>query len=190
MSELNRIRPALLDDAAQIAPLVSELGYSASINEVRSRIADLLGSTSGVVYVAVNCDSKIVGWIHVSIRLTLESGLDAEIVGLVVSTAARRTGVGKTLLFAAEEWAALHNLTSVVVRSNVTRTESHPFYEAAGYDRGKTQHFYRKVIAGERASRRGYAANDYVGNWRRRVGIEPAYTHLQSVHMTIKSNSY
>jgi hypothetical protein len=34
----------------------------------------------------------------------------------------------------------------MAVRSNVTRTESHPFYERLGYARVKTQHAYRKRL--------------------------------------------
>ena len=34
----------------------------------------------------------------------------------------------------------------IAVRSNVARTESHPFYERLGYVRTKTQHAYRKHL--------------------------------------------
>jgi hypothetical protein len=33
-----------------------------------------------------------------------------------------------------------------VVRSNVERVESHPFYEGIGYQRTKTSHIYRKEL--------------------------------------------
>jgi hypothetical protein len=33
-----------------------------------------------------------------------------------------------------------------MVRSNAARAESHPFYEALGYVRSKTQHVYTKTI--------------------------------------------
>ena len=39
----------------------------------------------------------------------------------------------------------------IVVRSNVVRPESHPFYEKIGYERKKTQHVYARS-AGEGAS--------------------------------------
>jgi len=34
----------------------------------------------------------------------------------------------------------------LTVRSNAARELSHPFYEALGYSRDKTQHVYRKTI--------------------------------------------
>jgi hypothetical protein len=45
-----------------------------------------------------------------------------------------------------ERWATTRQCTQVVVRSNVSRSESHPFYENLGYARTKTQHAYRKVL--------------------------------------------
>jgi hypothetical protein len=50
------------------------------------------------------------------------------------------------LVAAAESWAARLGLSDVVVRSNVTRAESHPFYERLGYARTKTQHVYLKTV--------------------------------------------
>jgi hypothetical protein len=47
-----------------------------------------------------------------------------------------------------EAWAARRGLTEMSVRSNVARTESHPFYERQGYRRVKTQQVYRKPIGG------------------------------------------
>jgi len=68
----------------------------------------------------------------------------AELMGLVVDGTARRRGTGRTLVDAAEQWAKSRGLTALTVRSNVTRELSHPFYEALGYVREKTQHLYRK----------------------------------------------
>ena len=76
----------------------------------------------------------------------LESGESAELTGLVVASAARRLGVGSALVAAAEEWARANGFSSLRVRSNVTRAESHPFYEKLGFERAKTQHAYRKAL--------------------------------------------
>ena len=79
-------------------------------------------------------------------REVLEIGRLAEILGLVVDASVRRQGVGQQLVAAAEAWANAHGLPGMTVRSNVVRAESHPFYEALGYVRIKTQHTYRKVL--------------------------------------------
>ena len=50
------------------------------------------------------------------------------------------------LVAAVERWAADRGLEEMAVRSNVIRTESHPFYERLGYARVKTSHIYRKDL--------------------------------------------
>lgn len=77
--------------------------------------------------------------------MLLESGERAELVGLVVRSDARRIGVGKALVLAAEHWASAQGLQTITVRSNIVRAESHPFYESIGYVRKKTQHTYAKA---------------------------------------------
>ena len=76
----------------------------------------------------------------------LEMGERVEIVGLVVDSVARRSGVGRALVAAAEHWARSRGIDEVFVRSNVVRPESHPFYERIGYLLSKTQHVYRKRL--------------------------------------------
>lgn len=139
------IRPAVASDAPEIARLTTELGYPSSADEIASRLAGLLGSDSCFIAVA-EASSTLVGWVAAERRLLLESGERAELVGLVVDRAARRTGIGRALVAAAEQWAAARRLQVISVRSNVARAESHPFYERLGYHRIKTQHAYAKQL--------------------------------------------
>ena len=81
-----------------------------------------------------------------SVGHLLESGERADISGLIVTEHARRSGTGQALVRAAEEWARRQGLNRMVVRSSVSRLESHPFYERLGYDRAKTQHAYTKQL--------------------------------------------
>jgi GNAT superfamily N-acetyltransferase len=90
--------------------------------------------------------SSPIGWVAAERRLLLESGERAEIVGLIVTADARRSGTGLALVKAAEEWAAEQGMQTISVRSNVARLESHPFYERLGYVRTKTQHAYAKQL--------------------------------------------
>jgi ribosomal protein S18 acetylase RimI-like enzyme len=90
--------------------------------------------------------SRIDGYVSVERRLILVEDERAEITGLVVDSAARRSGIGRALVKAAEQWAVHQGLHTVVVRSNVVRPESHPFYEGIGYQRMKTSHTYHKEV--------------------------------------------
>ena len=77
----------------------------------------------------------------------LEAETRAEIWGLVVAQAARRTGVGRMLIDAAEEWAVMRGLGVMSLRSNVLRLDAHAFYEQLGYKVVKTQNAFRKDLS-------------------------------------------
>jgi GNAT superfamily N-acetyltransferase len=129
-----------------LASLSAELGYPVEVAEMARRFIAVADRADQAVLVA-EADEVVVGWIHIAERRLLEASRQAEIMGLVVHDAARGGGLGKALVQAAERWAALRGLTVVVVRSNVLRRESHPFYERLGYERFKSQHVYRKKTA-------------------------------------------
>ena len=92
-------------------------------------------------------DGRLAGFIGLEQRLMIESGDKAEVVGLVVDAVARRTGTGRRLIAAAEDWACARGLGELFLRSNVVRPEAHAFYPALGFERSKTQHVYRKALA-------------------------------------------
>ena len=77
---------------------------------------------------------------------SLESGEQAELAGLVVSSDARRLGVGRALVAAAEAWTRAAGFPTLRVRSNVLRAESHAFYRSVGFVPVKTQHTYEKSL--------------------------------------------
>ena len=142
------IRVATIADAAEIARLSAQLGYPAPVETFAARLRRLLDSRVHAVLVAASdADRHLAGFIALEQRITLESGERVEIVGLVVDADARRGGVGRSLVAAAEQWAGDHGLDEVFLRSNVVRPEAHPFYEGLGYTRTKTQHAYRKRLA-------------------------------------------
>jgi GNAT superfamily N-acetyltransferase len=142
-----QIRPPRAADAEQLGALNRELGYATDIAELVSRIDRLSGLEEHFVAVA-EIDGTVVGWVQAEHRFSMESGDKAELVGLIVGAAARRSGVGRLLVQAAENWARDRGLQSMVVRSNVIRPESHSFYRQIGYSQSKTQHVYAKPLQG------------------------------------------
>jgi GNAT superfamily N-acetyltransferase len=139
------VRPAVPSDAPRLAQLSGELGYPVAADTIAARLARLLARADDVVFVA-ETDGHVVGWIHGAEQDLLESATRCELLGLVVDAGHRAQGVGRRLVAAVEAWAAGRGLELVSVRSNVSRTESHPFYERLGYTRVKTQHAYRKRL--------------------------------------------
>jgi GNAT superfamily N-acetyltransferase len=145
-SDNREIRPVRAADAPRITGLLAELGYPGELGVVTRRLAAILRSDTQRVLVAAG-GSRIDGYVSAERRPALPHQEELlEITGLVVDAAARRSGVGRALVEAAEQWAARQGLRTIVVRSNVARPESHPFYEGIGYRRTSTSHTYRKEL--------------------------------------------
>lgn len=140
------IRQASILDASQIARLSAQLGYPSAEGVVHDRLSRLLASRTVVVLVA-DADAQLVGWSSAELRVSLETGARVEITGLVVDASSRRLGIGRLLVKHLESWAVGQGCPILLVRSNVTRQEAHPFYEGLGYERTKTQHSYKKVLS-------------------------------------------
>lgn len=139
-------RGAAVGDAAEISRLSAQLGYPADVAVFARRLAVLLHSPKHAVLVADAGDARLHGFVGVEHRLMLEMGERFEIVGLVVDAAARRGGVGRALVAAAEHWSRAQGMNEIFLRSNVVRPEAHQFYENLGYARTKTQHVYLKPL--------------------------------------------
>jgi GNAT superfamily N-acetyltransferase len=140
------IRAATLDDAADIARLSAQLGYPADVAVFADRLERILPLRTHAVLVYESEHGRLAGFIGLEQRLTVESGDKAEIVGLVVDADARRTGAGRKLIAAAEDWTRARGLRELFLRSNIVRPEAHAFYPALGFERSKTQHVYRKAL--------------------------------------------
>lgn len=141
--EIRQMRP---EDTAAVAVLTTQLGYPSTEDAIRRRYDLIKDRWDARVFVAQHAGNRIVGWIHVQATYLLECDARAEIWGLVVGDTARGTGVGRRLVEAAEEWALMRGLNTIVLRSNYLRTEAQGFYEHLGYTVTKTQNAFRKSL--------------------------------------------
>jgi GNAT superfamily N-acetyltransferase len=133
------MRDAKGGDASAITVLSGQLGYATSRGEVEASLRAIVDSPRQRVIVACRDDGSVVGWIHVLISLRVTSRPFGELGGLVVDEQFRGLGIGRLLLGAAEEWAMLEGVDSLRVRSRSNRTESHAFFERAGFALTKDQ---------------------------------------------------
>lgn len=145
MSGEIRIRQACVADAAELARLSGQLGYPVAAEVFAERLRRAVARSDQLVLVA-QVYGKVGGWLQAHSADIIESGFRVEIVGLIVDESLRRRGLGRRLVQEAEHWAASLDAPIVVVRTNITRAESHIFYMALGYRQTKTQHVYRKAL--------------------------------------------
>jgi predicted N-acetyltransferase YhbS len=139
------IRDAVSSDAEAIARLTCQLGYATDAETISARLARISACRYQLVLVAI-LEGEIAGWLQANVSDVLESGFRAEIVGLIVGEKNRRSGIGRSLVQRAEQWAIAIGAEAVVVRSNTNRIESHRFYPALGFTASKTQAVYRKPL--------------------------------------------
>ncbi len=109
------VRAARAEDGDALARLADELGYPSSAAQIRARLELLRSRPDHWIGVAIDRAGAVLGWIHVGRAITLETGELAEILGLVVSSACRRAGVGRELVSAAERWCRQAGLARITV---------------------------------------------------------------------------
>lgn len=142
------LRPALESDAETMSVLSGQLGYPTTPEEMAARLKRISTMPDHLCAVA-EIKGKVAGWIHVHILQTVESPFRVQIASMVTDAAHRRKGIGKALVRHAEEWSVGKGIPIVGVRSNITRHESHLFYESIGYTKVKMQISYRKKLDGK-----------------------------------------
>ena len=141
-----KVRDATLADSTAIASLSEQLGPAPSTVAVESTLREILASPGHRALVAEDASGRTVGWVQIFRKALLQTGPYAEISGLVVDAAHRRTGVGRALLAAAEDWCRSNSLRSIRVRTNTLREDAAAFYAAAGFDLQKTQRVFSKEL--------------------------------------------
>jgi GNAT superfamily N-acetyltransferase len=135
------IRRARPDDVDQVFVLATELATSFEVRreEFVRTFDTLLQQDSALVLVADNGEflaGYLLGFRHLAFFANGPIGWVEE---LMVSPAARRTGVGAALMAEFESWAYGHGSALVAL---ATRRAA-PFYQALGYEESAT--YFRKL---------------------------------------------
>jgi GNAT superfamily N-acetyltransferase len=129
------IRDAKPQDVEELTSLMTDLGYPATIEEFRIRMANISAHPDYRTIVAV-LDDEIVGMAGLSKNIFYEmNGNYMRILAFVVKQSARKLGIGKILIDASEEWAREQGLHTVVISSGnrAERDAAHAFYQKMGY---------------------------------------------------------
>jgi ribosomal protein S18 acetylase RimI-like enzyme len=127
------LRAATLADAAQIAGLMTALGYATSSAQMQRRLESILPDEDYATLVA--CDGEhVVGVIGTRVGPLYESDERyGQIMVLSVATGHQRRGIGQMLVQAAESLLATRDVSLFIVTSGNQRADAHAFYEKNGY---------------------------------------------------------
>lgn len=141
-----KIRIANLSDSKAIQKLNSiELHYDYPLEDTTNKLELILSLDWQIIYVA-EIDGQVAGYVQAHKYIGTFGDLFVNIMGLAVSKDFQGNGVGKALMFAAENWAQEIGAEGVRLNSGSERTEAHKFYEKIGYDKAKTQAKFQKIF--------------------------------------------
>ncbi len=127
------IRQITSQDATRVAELLTQLGYPAAADDVSLRLAYWLDDPMSRILVAEQ-DSRVIGCLSLHAIPYLErTGRWARVESLVVDSAARRSGVARSLVQAAEDTARQWGCLAMEITSARYRDDAHAFYQRLGY---------------------------------------------------------
>jgi len=130
-----RIRDAELNDAAELAVLMRELGYETQRPEMESRLKLILSNPAYKTFVAI-MDGCVCGMIGTLTYPSYEhNDPSGRILALVTLSAARRRGIGRALIATAEKDFVQRGIKRVALNTRLTREDAHKLYESLGYER-------------------------------------------------------
>ena len=129
------IRDVELNDASQLAALMCELGYETRPAEMEARLKLVLSNPAYKTFVAM-MDGRVCGMIGTITCPSYEhNDPGGRVVALVTLSTARRRGIGRALVAAAEKDFAQRGIRRVALNTQLTREDAHKFYESLGYER-------------------------------------------------------
>nr|WP_253307436.1 GNAT family N-acetyltransferase [Rickettsia endosymbiont of Ceutorhynchus assimilis] len=134
MSNIN-IQLATISDVNGILPLMAQLGYPCSLNQLRDRFKNFINNEGYGIAIA-NLDNKIAGLIAWSKSMLFVSDkVRFHIEALIVEPNYRGQQIGKKLMNYLEELAGKYNPVIIDLTSGYRRAKdgTHAFYEKLGY---------------------------------------------------------
>ncbi|HEY4977180.1 MAG TPA: GNAT family N-acetyltransferase [Gaiellaceae bacterium] len=127
------IREVGPSDAAFIGELLNQLGYPVSEDELHDRLRRL--GADGQQLIVAELDGELAGIALTQIYPVLISAAPTcRLAVIVVAEQARRQGVGRELLLAAEDEARRAGCDRIVLESGTWRDEAHDFYSTLGFE--------------------------------------------------------
>jgi GNAT superfamily N-acetyltransferase len=128
------VRPATVEDAAAIAPLLAELGYPTEVPELRARLARIIAAEpTGVLLAEV--DRSLAGLIAYQLIQHLERpSPTCRITALVIDARHRRRGGARALVEAVAEVARGHDYDRLEVTTQPDRADALALYLELGFE--------------------------------------------------------
>ncbi|MFL6761884.1 MAG: GNAT family N-acetyltransferase [Sphingomicrobium sp.] len=138
-----KIREAKPSDAARLAELIGTLEHDIDEKTVGKNLVRL--KKAGELPLVATLDKQVVGFCGVHRMVAIHRPTPVgRIPILVIAAEARRRGIGRMLVEAAEKWCREAGCQMIEVTSNDRLTAAHAFYRHMGYERSSIR-FFKKL---------------------------------------------
>jgi ribosomal protein S18 acetylase RimI-like enzyme len=141
------IHPAKINDIAQLAQLFD--AYRQFYEQVpdialaTTFIAERLNKQDSQIFVAVNQDQKLIGFCQIYPSFcSVAVAKIGVLYDLFVDSTARKTGAGRSLMLAAQEYAANNDMARLDLSTAKTNINAQKLYESLGWVRDDVFYTY------------------------------------------------
>ncbi len=150
-----RVRQARVSDQKQIAEMCALLWPEASLEVHRHEVglqlkSGMSGTLPATIFVSHENSGELTGFLQVGLRSHADGCETAQPVGFVegwfVYEPARRHGIGKALMRAAERWARHHGCIEMASDTWIDHTDSQKAHQALGFEVVDRCVHYRKAL--------------------------------------------
>jgi aminoglycoside 6'-N-acetyltransferase I len=118
-------------------------------DELASELDAFLADPAQVAFVAERADGRLCGFTEASVRRYANSNDESPCAFLEawwVDEDVRRSGVGRALVAAVEDWARAHGFTELGSDSLLDNTQSHQAHRALGFEERERVVYFRKWL--------------------------------------------
>jgi aminoglycoside 6'-N-acetyltransferase I len=119
------------------------------VDELADDLQTLLEDPTQVAFVAERDDGRLCGFAEASVRKYANSNDEspcAFLEGWWVDADARRSGVGRALVAAIEEWARAQGFTELGSDALLDNTLGHQAHQALGFEERERVVYFRKLL--------------------------------------------
>lgn len=130
-------RSAVVDLAPRlmvgVAPWRDREGVASAVDAWVVGSVDRHDAERNPVFVAVDDDGSVIGFVSVGSRVHWSGETDAYVGELAVIERVEGRGVGSALMDAAEAWGRNHGLSRLTLETGAANTVARQFYRSRGY---------------------------------------------------------
>jgi GNAT superfamily N-acetyltransferase len=140
------IREAHAADLPSVLDLAKRSGFPIAPGDFTQRLEEIFRQGNHRIFLAIDAAGKVRAWLHVHVRLGMESDPSGELGSFVLDAECRRTKLGVALVAEAERWCVHVGCCRLVTRVPLGNQDAHDFYAHQGFSQVKEQKVLQRLI--------------------------------------------